>query len=359
MCRILYLSSSHPTLEVDDLKLMDSTGAEIFSTGIYLDPSNPVKIPHLLLREGALAIKHNPELRNEFLALNPGYALGYSGLNIPRPKLSKNFVDKFDIVVVVYIQAMIDHWDILKDKPIIIKTCGNTYKTEKQLKKYADCGVIFVRGSKNEFKIPYNNGGRVIRVTIDPDYYKGWLGKEQTLLTFHSHFKERRNFPPVQKFLQLYKAFNTRIYGAYAKGYKDPLVLGTLNYKQQLEEYQKCAVYFNISSGRAPITYNFIEAMCVGIPVVTFGVEVSSSISIMLGYPPLCEIPELIINGKNGFYSNEVHELKDYITTLMNDRVLANNISKEARKTVTKIFSVKKSRSQWKNLFNELGASLS
>lgn len=360
MCRVLYISSCHPTLEADDLKLMDRTGAEVFSTGIYLDPGNPLNIPHLMLREDSLGIKHNPQLREEFLRDNPNFASRYRGLDYPKPRLSKSFIDKFDIVVVVYVDAMVDHWDNLKHKPTIVKTCGNTHSTEKNLKTYADQGVIFVRGSKNELKIPHSNGGRVIRITVDPDYFTGWEGSEKSLLAFHSHFKARKSLEPVKRFLKVRESFKdcTKIYGAYAPGHKDPLVIKTLNPREQLEQYQKCAVYFNISTPGAPITYNFIEAMCVGIPVVTFDVEVSSSLTISRGHPPMCEVPEILQNGKNGFFSDNVEDLKLYIKQLIEDRDLAERISKEGRKTVTEIFSIEKSTHEWKQLFNELGAGL-
>lgn len=359
MTNLLYLSSCHPTLETDDLKLLSRAGANCFTTGLLLDPSCEVTSAHLNLRDSLTSpLRYTPDqdLLLRFRELNPNYEKGYRGLDIPNPKLSREFVDKFDAVVVVHIEAMKRNWDVIKHKPIILKTCGNTYKQEAELKVYADQShMTFVRGSKNEFNMVNANPGHVIRISIDPDIYSGWTGTEKTLLTFHSHFKERRDFPPVQNFLKIIPEFNTEIYGAFSSGNKDPLVRGTLSGAQQLERYKKCAVYFGISSGRAPITYNFLEASITGIPVVTYGPKIGSSVSTLMGYPELCEVPELIENGVTGFYSDDVVELKHFIRQLMSERELSETISKNAREKLLKEFHPDVVVKNWKTLFKILG----
>ena len=294
-----------------------------------------------------------------FNKLNPGYQQKYRGLEIPSPKLSKEFVDQFDVVMVVQIRTMKDNWDVLKHKPIILKTCGNTYNQEAELEKYARAGNIeFVRGSKNEFKMKDSNGGRVIRISCDPDLYSGWTGEDPTLLSFHSHFMARRKFPPVKEYLKIHPHFNTRLYGAFPKGYKDPLIIDTLSWKEQIDQFKKCAVYFMISSGRAPITYNFIEAFMMGIPVVTFGPKISSSVSVQMGFPALCEIPEIIKNEVDGFFSDDSEQLKKYVSSLMNDEELRKSISTNARKKALEMFSPENSAQDWKKLFIDMGFSL-
>ena len=356
--KVLYVSGCHPVLESDDLSMLTSFNMDWFSTGIYIDPPLPVQLPHLSLR-GNLTGNVDQKLLSQFYSSNKNYSKGYVGLNVPTPRLTKEFVNNFDIVMIIHIKAMMDNWEDIKHKPIILKTCGNTFNTEAQLTNYAKKGnVTFVRGSKNEFKILNSNGGRVIRITADPDIYSGWTGEDSCLLSFHSHFKQRRNLAPIRSYLKFSSKFNTRVYGAYAAGYKDPLVISTLSWEDQIKEYKKCSAYFGISSGRAPITYNFIEAFMTGIPFITFGQQIGSSESVQQGFPALYEIPEIIENGVDGFYSDNTDELRDFLQEVMRNNNLAKNLSKNARKKALKLFSPKTVREDWRQLYSDIGFSV-
>jgi len=356
--KVLYLSSCHGTLEYDDVTIMDKLGIDWFSTGIYLNPKTPLPHEHLNIRK-PIDKTSDPKLLRQFNKLNPNFERGYRGLEVPIPKLNKEFVDQFDVVVVVMISSMINNWNFIKHKPIILKTCGNTYDKELMLKQYADqSSITFVRGSPTELSIRNCNGGKVIRIPCDENLYKDWKGNGDAILSFHSHFKARRQFAPIQNFLKLQSHFNFKIYGSYAAGHKDPLVLGTLPWSKQIEEYKHCPVYFTISSGRAPITYNFLEAFMTGAPVVTFGPKIGGSISIMNNEPIIYDISNIIEHGVEGFWSDSVEELKDYIRQLLSNRTLAEQISANGRKKAISLHSIPVVCAGWRKLYKSLGFSL-
>ena len=58
-------------------------------------------------------------------------------------------------------------------------------------------------------------------------------------------------------------------------------------------------------------------------------------------------IPEVIEHGVNGFMSNDINELKQYVVDLLNDEDLARKMGEAARETVVKRFSVDKFASKW------------
>ena len=65
-----------------------------------------------------------------------------------------------------------------------------------------------------------------------------------------------------------------------------------------------------------------------------------------------CMIPEIVENGVNGFISNDIDELKEYLVMLLNDEDLAEKMGKAARKTIVDRFSVERFASKWDFILN-------
>jgi glycosyltransferase involved in cell wall biosynthesis len=65
-------------------------------------------------------------------------------------------------------------------------------------------------------------------------------------------------------------------------------------------------------------------------------------------------LPEVISHGVNGFLSNDPAELREYCRLLLNDKELAKEMGKEARKTIENRFSLSSFVSNWDSLFVEV-----
>ena len=63
----------------------------------------------------------------------------------------------------------------------------------------------------------------------------------------------------------------------------------------------------------------------------------------------LYEAPNIIINGQNGFISDDIDELRNYIQELFDNDKLAKSISIESRKTFIDLFGKTKIKENWKN----------
>lgn len=105
-----------------------------------------------------------------------------------------------------------------------------------------------------------------------------------------------------------------------------------------VDEYNKCAVYFN-STTLSPIPTSLLEAMSCGCAVVSTAT---------------CMIPEIIKNGENGFISNDENELRQYIEKLLSDEDLRTKIGSAARQTIIEKFSEKNFIDKWNSLFNTI-----
>ena len=61
-------------------------------------------------------------------------------------------------------------------------------------------------------------------------------------------------------------------------------------------------------------------------------------------------IPEVIENGVNGFITNNVGEMKQYLVDLLNDEDMAKEIGENARKTIVEKYSSEQFVKNWDRL---------
>lgn len=360
--KLLYVSSCHPTLEYNDLMLFSELGIDWFSTGIYIRPKTPHAITSLPPR-GIIDRANKEKKFKLFRKDNPSYFSRLRNLYRPRIKLSKELVDGFDVIVCnSFSHYVLDNWDTIKDKIVIWRTYGDqTPQIELEMNRLVNQGLIPLRGSEKEFLVENSCGGRVIRCYVDDSIYSKWIGEEESVLSFSNYFKGRRKQVIGAKYVELReklerKGIHFKLFGDYVSHKKDPLVTGKLNTNDQIEEYRKNRVYFAIHSHPATITYSFIEAWISGIPVVAFGEEIGSSM--WRGLPCYYEVPELVDNTINGFYSDNLEELASYILALLDDFELAKNVSLLGREKAIKLFGKEVIKLEWKEFFNELGFTL-
>lgn len=67
-----------------------------------------------------------------------------------------------------------------------------------------------------------------------------------------------------------------------------------------------------------------------------------------------CMIPEIIQTGQNGFISSNIDELCDFISLLLENDDLANEVGEEARKTVVKDFNKKQFTNTWSKIIQKV-----
>tara|TARA_B100000519_G_scaffold40574_1_gene30454 strand:- start:9591 stop:10610 length:1020 start_codon:yes stop_codon:yes gene_type:complete len=106
--------------------------------------------------------------------------------------------------------------------------------------------------------------------------------------------------------------------------------------EELVASYQNSRIFLNTST-ISPVPTALLEAMSCGCAIVTTAT---------------CMIPEIVENGVNGFISNDMDELKEYLVMLLNDEDLAEKMGKAARKTIVDRFSVERFASKWDFILN-------
>lgn len=349
--KLLYVSSWHGTLEHDELILFTELGIEWFSTGLYLDPQKPMgdHSPRTALKNTV-----DTSLKDEFLRSNPDHRI------YTTPILTKEFVDKFDIILIEHcsptlLNPLHANWNNIKHKPVIWRTYAQQNgPLEFETQQYRAQGLKLVRISPKERNIlNYAGDDAIIRAFIDDNEYSNWTGEEPIVLTFNNMFSRRTlhsNTPIYMRIRNKMKPVPFELYGCDNEDTR--ISLGKLTWEQVKDKYRKARVYFALGSKPASLTYNLVEAMMTGCPVVTWGPALGNLRK--PGWPDTYEAHEIIQHGKDGFWSDNELEIESYIRMLLKDDSLAQKISANARKKAQSIFAKEKIKNDWAQFLNGL-----
>lgn len=351
--RILYMSC-HSVLEHDEVSLFHEMGLTVFSPGAYVEPNNPGDSS---LRPGIPGLEYDPA------DLAAWHKLAGQVGGDPKGKLSKEFVDRFDAIVVMHIpEWIVDNWAVMKHKTVIWRTIGQAMPhQEKMLQKYRTQGLKIVRYSPREFGLNHFCGyDAVIRFYKDPDLYKGWVGTRKKIINFTQAMPQRGPFCNWALFQTLAARLPVELYGPGNEAAGE-LNKGRLTFAQQLDTLQQNRAYLYTGTHPASYTLNGIECLMVGTPMVAIGPYHGNGAFHKrpdhVGDPDigcLYEMPDIIQNGVNGFISDNVDELVEYFQLLLQDDELAQRISEAGRVTAIRLFGKEKIRDEWSRFFASL-----
>lgn len=99
------------------------------------------------------------------------------------------------------------------------------------------------------------------------------------------------------------------------------------------------ARYFLNTSQWSPVPLSMLEAMSVGLPVISTAKQ---------------EIPNIVKHGENGFLADTTEDILKYIDILSNDLELATKIGLAGRQTIIEKFNIDQFIHNWNKLFDEV-----
>jgi hypothetical protein len=327
--KLLYLSC-HSILEYDELRLFEELGIDYFSLGSYVVPTAPV--------DGIRpALTAHPE--NWLIGSPP-----------PRDNIPQEFIDQFDVIMVMHVPEWIEqNWDKFKKKRVILRTIGqNTPSIEARLMKYVAEGLEIVRYSPREANLDPTAGcSKIIRFYKDEAEFGDWNGAGNEVITFAQDMKHRGEFCNYDAFCQIVKGFNAHVYGPKNENSYE-LNGGFLTYPDMRQKMRDGRVY--VYTGTQPASYvlNLMEAMMTGIPIVAIGPKHATSLNRSNGINgDLYEVQDIIQNGVNGFISDDIGVLRERVQLLLDDHNLARRIGEMGRQKAIELFGKQVIKSKW------------
>lgn len=340
--KILYLPC-HSVHEYDEVRMFHEMGHEIFSPGAYFNPQSDEflrpGIPGLVYDENV--VKQYDDLGK----LHPG--------KDQKDHLTKEFVDNFDTVLVMSLSRWVQgNWDAIKHKNVILRTNGQSDESyERFVSEYRKYGNFkVVRYSPYERYFP-NYGGEdaMIRFGKKLHEYPLWEGDNLQLSTLVQDMKGRSEACSWEIFLELSKRINCKLYGMSNEDAGDLWFGKKTSLSETLDMLKYTRAYFYGGTKPANYTLNFIEALCVGCPIVALGDKLGN-----LPGQQTYEITNIIENGTDGFCGDSVDELVEYTQELFDNPTLAKTMSDGSRRIADKLFNEKNKKLEWNEFFKQL-----
>lgn len=109
------------------------------------------------------------------------------------------------------------------------------------------------------------------------------------------------------------------------------------NLHHLVQTYNESSIFFN-TSRYSPIPSVALEAMSCGIPVVSTDNNL---------------ITDIIVNGYNGYRTNDENEMKEHLQRLLNSPAECKELGDNARKTILEKFPLDRFTQNWNNLLEE------
>lgn len=333
--KILYLSC-HSVLEYDEVKLFHELGYEIFSPGAYLDPSGGD------LRPEIPGLVYDPDILEQFHRIcgnHPG--------EDAKDYLTPEFVDNFDTVIIMHTPRWVQrNWNAIKNKRVIWRTIGQSVaSTEASLRPYRDQGMEIVRYSPQEIHIPgFIGQDAMIRFYKDPQEYKGWTGIRKRVINFTQDMQKRDGACNFTFFEQVTRPFPRGLYGIGSENL--PWGHGKVPFPDLKQAMRDNRAYFYTGTHPASYTLNFIEAWMTGIPIVAIGEDKGNAE--WCRNHKLYEIPSLITNHQDGFWGDDLLQLRNFLDLLINNDNIARVISTNARQSAIRHFGKDMIGNAWK-----------
>jgi hypothetical protein len=327
-------------LERDELALFAELGIDVFSfQGAFMYPEGHPS----LKRPGIPHLKLHEDLAQECVK----YA---------KTKIPIEFFDKFDTVMVMHDPMVItENWDRMRHKNVIWRSIGQSSPyVENTVRRMRYDGMKIVRMSPLEERIVgFVGSDATIRFYKDPTEWTNWTGGEKRIINFTQSLKGRRVFCHYDSIMQIMNGFPALVYGS---GNTDlgPLDGGELPYELMRGALRDNRAFIYGGTWPSPYTLALQEAMMTGIPIVAIGAKLAEDLTEISSADRFhyYELPDIIRNKENGFISDDIEELREYVHELLTNDLLAKQISTEGRKTAIELWDKDKIKQQWKEFFD-------
>lgn len=193
-----------------------------------------------------------------------------------------------------------------------------------------DINVFISKYSKDIWDI--DNNADIINHSIDTELFKPnqSVEKNPIILSVVNDFKNRDYCCNYSGWERITNKLPTKLVGD-----SPGLSKAAVSVEELVKEYQSAQVFLNTST-ISPVPTSLLEAMACGCPVVSTAT---------------CMIPEIIVNGLNGFISNDEEELSEYLKMLLDSESLRERLGAEARKTIVDKFSENEFITKWNTVF--------
>lgn len=258
----ILLLTAHSIAEYDDLRMLTDLGYETFSIGAYSNPQAPGD-------DKRPAIEHAPYFR-EMAELTADQMRAKEHI----PDAVLDWADT--IIVHHYPERWIaGQWGRIKRKRVIWRTCGQSNpQLEQWMKPFVHEGLQVVRYSPKE-RIKFEAVGSfagedaLIRFGKYPSDFPSWTGEGGYIANVTQHMARRPSHCGTAWYLDVTDGLHARPAGPGSE--ELPGGIGELPAEDLYGYLAKAGAYLYTGTLPASYTLGFVEALMVGVPIVSIG----------------------------------------------------------------------------------------
>lgn len=345
----ILLVTAHSIASYDDVRMLHDLGHQVFNLDAYIDPAHP----HVDTRPALPYVPAHPELQHAVDALGQP-----DNLTAAKERIPDALLEWADVAI---FHHYLDRWMVpnfrrLSDAGvrIIWRTCGQSdHRLEDLLAPYSWAGSIdVVRYSPAERRFFEPSGHwagetALIRFGKYAEDYPRWTGPQDDAAPFVANVTQDMAGRGEWCGLTFWTRSTAGLHAAPAGpgSEKLPGGIGALPYATMLQYLSQAAAYLYTGTMPASYTLGLIEAMLVGVPIVSISPEA------WLGPDALFEAHELV---GPAMVADTPERARGLLRDLMLDRTLAEQISAEQRTRALELFDVAVVGAQWQELLLDL-----
>ncbi|HWE81437.1 MAG TPA: hypothetical protein VG265_07290 [Gaiellaceae bacterium] len=336
MAKRVLLCLSHSIEEYDQLRLLSSLGYEVASIGGYIDPAHP----HDPKRPAISAVPCHQVVKDAVDQLGTTDNLGAAQSAIP-PAILEWLGPDGVLIFHHYLDARLwPQWGHLAEwraagGRVIWRTVGQSVENNERIAEpYRRDGLEIVRYSPKEREIPgYAGEDALIRFYKDETEWDGWTGEEQRVINFTQHLRARDPYTNWRFWLQATSGLPAEPLGPGSDN-------GELSEEDMLGCLQRARCYLYTGTQPASYTLGLLEALMVGIPVVSIG---PAWMDVFPYGPQLFEGHELA-----PFWSDDPRLARCELEDLLDDGAHAVSVSVRQRQRAVEMFGLKQASDGWR-----------
>lgn len=328
------LLTSHSIAEYDDLRMLTDLGYDVFSIGAYSVPGAPNddKRPPLPFPTNEALVALCDAQRVKHAGEDTGFVIDWA-----KGDLHPDLVDWADVIICHHFpQAWIHaQWERLRGKRVIWRTCGqSSADLEMYTKPYRRDGLEIVRYSPKERNLGnYAGEDAIIRFGKYVEDYPSWQGTGDHVINITQNLYQRH--PATNwEFWEVATGDLPRL--PIGSGSEVIGGTGNVTYEMMVELLVHERAYLYTGTQPASYTLGLIEAMLVGIPLVTIGPG-------WMQHPELFEGHELA-----GFAFENPEDAASLLRVWLNDSDAAKAISVYQQSIAIRAFGMDVVGPQWK-----------
>lgn len=335
MKRVL-LILSHSIEEHDQLKLLSGLGYQVFSLGGYINPHHP----HDPKRPALPDVPYFGDLQEIVDSLDRVDNIGAAATHVPQGILDW-LGDDGVIICHHYLERIFGQWDHLKEwgGRVVWRTVGQSVEeNERRAARYVADGLEVVRYSPKERNIPgYAGEDALIRFYKNPLEWDAWTGEDEVVTNATQGLLQRHPWTNAEFWWQATMNLPTRPVGPGSE--ELPGGTGELTWEDMRAALRSSRAYLYTGTQPASYTLGLLEALMVGIPVISIGPQHMRIFPYGHG---LFEGHELA-----SAWTDDPGEAETLLRSFLGDREMARHVGAAQRQRTIETFGIDRVSKDW------------